>query len=160
MSAIKIVLDITRLVEEGKLTAQEAERLQALARRDTGSLAINVLMSFGAVAVAAGIIALEPAYATGSVLGVALVAIGLAISFLAARQSSARRRRGSSSSVSSQKATTRRQTHRARPPPMLRAPGRRSSCHAPQHSNHLKCEIGDDTWQTPAGARDFSFVQP
>src|SRR6516225_8853108 len=48
--AIKIVLDITRLVQEGKLTAQEAERLQGLARRDTGSLAINVLMSFGAVA--------------------------------------------------------------------------------------------------------------
>ena len=47
--AIRIVLDITRLVEEGKLTTQEAERLQALARRDTGSLAINVLMSFGAV---------------------------------------------------------------------------------------------------------------
>ena len=50
MSAIKIVPDITRLVEEGKLTAQEAERLQALARRDTGSLAINVLMSFGPTA--------------------------------------------------------------------------------------------------------------
>jgi len=42
------------LAEEGRLTAQEAERLQALARRDTGSLAINVLMSFGAVAVVAG----------------------------------------------------------------------------------------------------------
>ena len=39
------MLDITRLVKEGKLTAQEAERLQALAKRDTGSLAINVLMS-------------------------------------------------------------------------------------------------------------------
>jgi hypothetical protein len=26
---------------EGKLTAQEAERLKALAKRDTGSLAIN-----------------------------------------------------------------------------------------------------------------------
>ena len=64
--AIKIVLDITRLVEEGKLTAQEAERLQGLAKRDTGSLAINVLMSFGAVAVAAGIIALEPAFTTGA----------------------------------------------------------------------------------------------
>jgi hypothetical protein len=37
MPAIKIVLDITRLVEEGKLTAEESERLQALARRDTGS---------------------------------------------------------------------------------------------------------------------------
>ena len=77
--AIRIVLDITRLVKEGKLTTQEAERLQALARRDTGSLAINVLMSFGAVAVAAGIIALEPAFVTGAALGVALVAIGLGI---------------------------------------------------------------------------------
>ena len=86
MSAIKIVLDITRLVEEGKLTAQEAERLQALARRDTGSLAINVLMSFGAVAVAAGIIALEPAFTTGAALGVALVAMGLGIRFFAADQ--------------------------------------------------------------------------
>jgi iron complex transport system permease protein len=88
MPAIKIVLDITRLVDEGKLTAQEAERLQTLAKRDTGSLAINVLMSFGAVAVAAGIIALEPAFVTGAALGVALVALGLAISFFAAEQCS------------------------------------------------------------------------
>jgi len=70
-------------VEEGKLTTQEAERLQALARRNTGSLAINVLMSFGAVAIAAGIIALEPASMTGAALSVALVAIGLGISFFA-----------------------------------------------------------------------------
>jgi iron complex transport system permease protein len=73
-------------VEEGKLTTQEAERLQALAKRDTGSLAINVLMSFAAIAVAAGAIALEPAFTTGAALGVALVAIGLGISFLAAEQ--------------------------------------------------------------------------
>jgi iron complex transport system permease protein len=86
VAAIKIVLDITRLANEGKLTTQEAERLQALAKRDTGSLAINVLMSFGAVAVAAGIIALQPAFTTGAALGVALVAIGLAISFFAAAQ--------------------------------------------------------------------------
>src|SRR5215468_2639331 len=83
-ASIRIVLDITRLVEEGKLTAQEAERLQALAKRDTGSLAINVLMSLGAFA--AGILALEPAFATGAALGVALVAIGLVISFFAAQQ--------------------------------------------------------------------------
>ena len=86
MPAIRIVLDITRLVEEGKLTAQEAERLQALAKRDTGSLGINVLMSFGAVAVTAGIIALQPAFTTGAALGVALVAIGPTISFVAAEQ--------------------------------------------------------------------------
>jgi hypothetical protein len=74
------------MVEQGKLTAEEAERLQALAKRDTGSLAINVLMSFGAVAVAAGIIALEPAFMTGAALGVVLVAIGLGISFFAVEQ--------------------------------------------------------------------------
>jgi iron complex transport system permease protein len=43
-------------------------------------------MSFGAVAVAAGIIALHPAFTTGAALGIALVAIGLAISFSAAGQ--------------------------------------------------------------------------
>jgi hypothetical protein len=43
-------------------------------------------MSFGAVAVAAGIIALEPTFTTGAALGVALVAIGLAISFFVAEQ--------------------------------------------------------------------------
>src|ERR1700760_4906096 len=86
MFPIRIVLDITRLVKEGKLTAPEAERLQALAKRDTGSLAINVLMSFGAVAVAAGIIALEPAFTTGAALGFVLAAMGLVISFFAAKQ--------------------------------------------------------------------------
>src|ERR1700760_2790413 len=86
MFPIRIVLDITRLVKEGKLTAQEAERLQALAKRDTGSLAINVLMSFGAIAVAAGIVALEPALTTGAALGFVLTAIGLVISFFAAEQ--------------------------------------------------------------------------
>jgi hypothetical protein len=53
-------------------------------------LAINVLMSFGAVAVAAGIIALEPAFSTGAALGVTLAAIGLAISFFANEQSRGR----------------------------------------------------------------------
>ena len=43
-------------------------------------------MSFGAVAVAAGIIALQPAFMTGAALGVTLVAIGLAISYSAAEQ--------------------------------------------------------------------------
>ena len=35
---------------------------------------------------AAGIIALEPAFATGAAIGVVLVAIGLAVSFFAAEQ--------------------------------------------------------------------------
>ena len=43
-------------------------------------------MSFAAVAVTAGIIALEPAFATGAAMGVALVAIGIGISFFAAEE--------------------------------------------------------------------------
>src|SRR5271166_3710784 len=55
--AIKIVLDVTRLVREGKLTPEQAEELKALASRDIGT------------------------FATGAAIGFALVASGLAVSF-------------------------------------------------------------------------------
>ena len=77
---IKIVLDVTRLLREGKLTPEQAEELKALASRDIGTLAINILMSFGAIAVAGGILALNPTFAAGAAIGVALVVIGLAVS--------------------------------------------------------------------------------
>ena len=76
---MKIVLDVTRLVAEGKLTRAEAERLAALASRDTGALAINALLSFGAIAVVAGVLALVPSFTTGGVLGTGLVALGLVL---------------------------------------------------------------------------------
>jgi hypothetical protein len=79
--AIKIVPDVTWLVREGKLTPEQAEELKALASRDIGTLAINILMSFGAIAVAAGTLALNPTFSTGAAIGVALVVIGLAVSF-------------------------------------------------------------------------------
>ena len=83
---MKIVLDLTRLVREGKLSAEQAAELQALASRDTGSLAINALMSFGAIAVAAGILALNPSYVTGSVLGATFVLVGLGVDYRLAEQ--------------------------------------------------------------------------
>jgi hypothetical protein len=55
---MKITFDISRLVEEGKLTRQEADKLTALAAHDTGSLGINILIGFGVVAIAAGAVAL------------------------------------------------------------------------------------------------------
>jgi hypothetical protein len=76
---MKIVLDITRLVQDGKLTAEEAERLRALAARDTSGLAINMLMSFGAIAVAAGVLAFKPSWEMTGVLGVTLVLIGFVV---------------------------------------------------------------------------------
>jgi iron complex transport system permease protein len=76
---MKITLDISRLVEEGKLTRQEADKLSALAARDTGSLGINILIGFGVVAIAAGAVALVPTPLTAVGLGLALFAAGCAI---------------------------------------------------------------------------------
>jgi hypothetical protein len=56
-------------VQEGKLTGDEAERLKTLASHDTSTLAINALMVFGAAAVSAGMLALNPSFAAGAALG-------------------------------------------------------------------------------------------
>ena len=76
---MKITLDISRLVEEGKVTPEEAHRLIALASRETGSLAINILIGFGVVAIAAGAVALVPTPLTAVTLGLALTAAGFAV---------------------------------------------------------------------------------
>jgi hypothetical protein len=76
---MKITLDISRLVEEGKLTAEEADRLKGLASSDIGTLAFNILIGFGVVAVAAGAVALVPAPATAVAMGIALFAGGIVV---------------------------------------------------------------------------------
>lgn len=76
---MKITLDISRLVEEGRLTPEEAERLKGLASSDVGTLAFNILIGFGVVAVALGAVALVPTPATAVAMGVALFAGGVVI---------------------------------------------------------------------------------
>jgi len=53
-------------VQEGRLTRDEAERLRALASRDTSTLAINALTVFGAAGVSARILALKPSFEAGA----------------------------------------------------------------------------------------------
>ncbi len=76
---MKITLDISTLVEDGKLTRDEAERLKGLATADVGTLAFNILIGFGVVAVAAGAVALVPAPLTAIALGVALFCAGCVV---------------------------------------------------------------------------------
>ena len=83
---MKVTLDISKLLEEGKLTAAEAERLKTLASHETGSLGINILIGFGVVSVAAGAVALVPTPLTAVGLGVALFALGCAVVFNRATQ--------------------------------------------------------------------------
>src|SRR5260370_383079 len=78
---VKITLDLSKLVEEGKLSSVEAERLRRLAAKDTSSLAINLLVGFGVVAVSAGALALVPRPETALILGVVVFAFGLALTF-------------------------------------------------------------------------------
>jgi len=83
---MKITLDLSKLVEEGKLTPAEAERLKGLAAHDTGSLGINILLGFGIVAVSAGIVALVPTPLAGAAVGAAMFALGLALTLTRAEQ--------------------------------------------------------------------------
>jgi hypothetical protein len=78
---VKITLDLSKLVEQGQLSPAEAVRLRGLAAKDTGSLAINLLVGFGVVAVSAGALALVPRPETALILGLVVFAVGLALSF-------------------------------------------------------------------------------
>jgi hypothetical protein len=73
---MKITLDISKLVEEGKLTSEEADKLTA---HDTGSLGINILVGFAVVAIAAGVVALVPVPSTAIGFGLVLFVSSIAI---------------------------------------------------------------------------------
>ena len=73
---MKILVDIDELQQQGLVTAETARMLRDHATKDTGSTAINILLAFGAVAVAAGIGALTFSAGVGAVLGAAFIACG------------------------------------------------------------------------------------
>ena len=65
---MKIVIDVDKLLEEGRITTEEYERLNALAVQETGSLAFNILIGFGVIATAGGALALLPSGPTAILL--------------------------------------------------------------------------------------------
>ena len=83
---MKIVLDLTKLVKQGKLTAAQAEELRLHAARDTGLMAINILLAFGTIAVAAGVLLLVPSLPTALAIAGLLIAGGLALFYGAGPQ--------------------------------------------------------------------------
>ncbi len=76
---VKIVIDVDRLVAEGRITRDEADRLTALSVEETGSLGFNILIGFGVIATAGGAFALLLSGPAAIALGVALSAAGLYI---------------------------------------------------------------------------------
>ncbi len=81
---MKITLDLSKLVEDGKLTAVEADRLKALAARETGHLGLNILTGFGVIAASAGAVAIlltafQFTAASAAIIGGCVFVLGLAL---------------------------------------------------------------------------------
>src|SRR5262245_19809362 len=76
---MKVVLDLTKLLEEGKISKEEHDRLAQFGASATGSLAFNILLGFGVIAVSAGAVALVPDAVTGIILGAIVLGAGLGL---------------------------------------------------------------------------------
>jgi hypothetical protein len=74
---MKVTLDLDQLLDEGKIDEDEYEKLGQLAAATTGSLAFNVLVGFGVIAVSGAALALVPAPATAIMIGLGVLAAGL-----------------------------------------------------------------------------------
>jgi hypothetical protein len=76
---MKVTLDLGKLLAEGKINKEEHDRLLKLGAAGTGSLAFNILIGFGVIAVAGGAVALVPDPLTGIVIGLVVLGAGLAL---------------------------------------------------------------------------------
>ncbi len=77
---MKVVLDLSRLLEDGQITQAEADRLKTLSAQQTGSAGINILLGFGVTAVAVGAVALVPTPLAAVAIGLVVFAAGLVVS--------------------------------------------------------------------------------
>jgi len=76
---MKVTLDLDQLLADGKITRDEYEKLGQLAAKSTGSLAFNILIGFGVIAVSGAALALVPAPLTAVVIGLCVLVFGLLI---------------------------------------------------------------------------------
>lgn len=82
---MKITLDLDRLLEERRITPDEYARFESLAAHATASLALNILVAFGVVAVAGGTLALLKSAGAAIFLGAALDGVGVYLNYSQAR---------------------------------------------------------------------------
>ena len=76
---MKVTLDLDHLLSEGKITETEHDKLSRLAAKSTGSLAFNILIGFGVIAVSGAALALAPAPTTAIVIGLFILIAGLTL---------------------------------------------------------------------------------
>jgi len=76
---MKVTLNLAKLLSEGEISQEEYDRLLKLSARDTGSLAFNILVAFGVIAISGGLLALFPTPYTSIVLGMMTAGFGLVL---------------------------------------------------------------------------------
>ena len=76
---MKVTLDLGALLEHGEITQLEFDRFSRLAARGTASLAFNILIGFGVIAVSGASLALLPSEGTAIVLGLLVSSLGMAL---------------------------------------------------------------------------------
>lgn len=74
---MKVVLDLTKLRDEGKISQSEYDKLTQYAAHETSHLAFNLLVSLGVIAVTCSSLALVPSPFTAILIGVLLSTLGL-----------------------------------------------------------------------------------
>ena len=77
---MKVTLDLDQLLQDQKISQEEHDRLSALAAKSTGSLAFNILIGFGVIAVSGATLALVPTPIMAVVIGSVVMIGGLALS--------------------------------------------------------------------------------
>jgi iron complex transport system permease protein len=75
---MKVTLDLDALLGAGSIDQLEYDKLRAFSREGTSTLAFNILVAFGVVAVAGATLALLPTALTAVALGAGICAAGLA----------------------------------------------------------------------------------
>lgn len=83
---MKVTLDLAALREAGHIDQAEFDKLAGLAATATGSLAFNILIGFGVVAVSGAALALVPSPVMAAAVGVSVAGAGIATLYAGSRQ--------------------------------------------------------------------------
>lgn len=76
---MKIVLDLTKLLEEGKINQAEFDKFKQFGAQATSAMAFNLLVGFGVVAVSGALLGLLPSPFTALLLGLLTGAMGIGL---------------------------------------------------------------------------------
>jgi hypothetical protein len=74
---MRVVLDLDKLLAQGRITPAQYEEIKALAEAKAGNLAINILLGFGVWAIALGALALLNSAIASIQIGLILTSLGI-----------------------------------------------------------------------------------